>query len=430
MSQSFDADATAPVAPNRADESAAPALRPLNTTGEPLRPVVETQQQLAAAITQLADDGRGPLALDTERAQSYRYSPKAYLVQVRREGAGTWLIDPIALEDGHGPADLSVFSRTFADQDWILHAASQDLPCLAMAQMIPSQVFDTERAARLLGHDRVGLGPLIERYFGLSLRKAHSAADWSRRPLPEDWLVYAALDVELLVELRARIIADLDQAGRREWAEQENQHLVRQFAKAPTPDPERWWRLSNLNTVKSPRGLAVARALWQRREQVAARLDVPAAKVIADAVIVELARPVAARSALPDAKALAARPELARGRGRRFREDWLQAIEQGATMDPAQFPARTRPDPVQSTKSWERHHPEAAARWAVARPGVNAVAALLGITADLVIAPAALRQICFTGFADAEALDALFEQAQVRVWQQELVRPVLIDLQG
>ena len=147
------------------------------------------------------------MAVDAERAHGFRYSQRAYLIQLRRAGAGTHLIDPIAFGQ---PADLSVRSATaLADAEWVIHAASQDLPCLYEVGLVPRTLFDTELAARLLGYPRVALGTMLEELLGVRLLKEHSAADWSTRPLPSEWLNYAALDVELLVELRDRLAAEL-----------------------------------------------------------------------------------------------------------------------------------------------------------------------------------------------------------------------------
>ena len=105
--------------------------------------------------------------------------------------------------------------------EWILHAASQDLPCLSELGMWPDRLFDTELAARLAGLPRVGLAAVIEQLLGFGLAKEHSAADWSTRPLPEPWLRYAALDVEVLTELREELIELLEADGKLEFAEQE-----------------------------------------------------------------------------------------------------------------------------------------------------------------------------------------------------------------
>ena len=154
--------------------------------------------------------------MDAERASGFRYAQRAYLVQLRRAGAGTALIDPIAL---HGHFDL--LAEAMDGPEWVLHAASQDLPCLAELGLHPARLFDTELAGRLAGLPRVGLGPLTEQLLGVTLEKVHGAADWSRRPLPEEWLSYAALDVELLVDLRDALDKLLTEQGKREWAAQE-----------------------------------------------------------------------------------------------------------------------------------------------------------------------------------------------------------------
>ena len=201
--------------------------------------------------------GTGPIALDAERASGYRYSPRAYLIQLRREGSGTALIDPIAFDD------LASLNEAIGDAEWILHAASQDLPCLREVGLAPVRLFDTELAARLLGYPRVGLATLVEVILGRSMRKEHSAVDWSRRPLPQPWLEYAALDVEVLVELRDVIAAALVESGKDDWAEQEFQHLIHHV---PPPRQDPWRRTSGIHKAKGRRALAAVRELWTARD--------------------------------------------------------------------------------------------------------------------------------------------------------------------
>ena len=149
------------------------------------------------AVAEAIEHGRGPVAVDAERASGFRYSARAYLVQLRRAGAGSALIDPIPVAGQFEP-----LARALDGPEWVLHAASQDLAGLAELGLRPARLFDTELAGRLAGLPRVGLGPMVEQLLGLRLEKGHGAADWSTRPLPEEWLVYAALDVEVLIELR------------------------------------------------------------------------------------------------------------------------------------------------------------------------------------------------------------------------------------
>ncbi|MBA2324735.1 MAG: ribonuclease D, partial [Pseudonocardiales bacterium] len=188
---------------------------PLLAPAEGLPKVVATPAALRALATDLSA-GDGPVAVDAERASGFRYAARAYLIQLRRAGAGTALVDPIPL---NGRCDE--LAEVLDGPEWVLHAASQDLPCLAELGLRPARLFDTELAGRLAGLPRVGLGPLVERLLGLALEKGHGAADWSRRPLPEEWLVYAALDVEVLIELRNVLDELLTNQGKREWAAQE-----------------------------------------------------------------------------------------------------------------------------------------------------------------------------------------------------------------
>jgi ribonuclease D len=181
--------------------------------------VVIDERQLMAAAAAIAR-GTGPVALDAERASGHRYGQRAYLVQLRRAGSGTWLFDPAACPD------LSPVAEAIGDAEWVLHAATQDLACLAEVGLRPQRLFDTELGGRLAGLPRVGLGAAVEHYLGLSLAKEHSAVDWSRRPLPEPWLRYAALDVEVLVDLRDAIADDLTEQGMGEWAAQEFDSLL------------------------------------------------------------------------------------------------------------------------------------------------------------------------------------------------------------
>src|SRR5689334_2877653 len=199
--------ADAPTSPVEPDEE---PPDPLLALREPLPDVVETVPALEQSSAAIAA-GSGPVAIDAERASGYRYSARAYLIQLRREGAGTHLIDPTAFET------IQPLIDALEGTEWILHAATQDLPCLNEIGLHPTALFDTELAGRLLGYPRVGLGTLVETVLGQRLAKEHSAADWSTRPLPRPWLEYAALDVEVLVELRDALETELVEAGKDEW---------------------------------------------------------------------------------------------------------------------------------------------------------------------------------------------------------------------
>ena len=195
-------------------DSLVPVVIDLDSPRDGVPLVIETQSGLERCAAAIAA-GTGPADVDAERASGFRYGQRAFLVQIRREGSGTWLIDPEPFDD------LRIINDALHGVEWILHAASQDLPCLSELGMWPDKLFDTELAARLAGLPRVGLAAVIEQLLGFGLAKEHSAADWSTRPLPEPWLRYAALDVEVLTELREELIELLEADGKLEFAEQE-----------------------------------------------------------------------------------------------------------------------------------------------------------------------------------------------------------------
>ena len=189
-----------------------------------------TAAAFAEAVARLGA-GTGPVAVDAERASGYRYGHRAFLVQLRRQGAGTVLIDPVTCPD------LSALDAELSGCEVVLHAASQDLPCLSELGYRPRLLFDTELAGRLLGYPRVGLGVLVETVLGLSLEKGHAAADWSTRPLPAEWLRYAALDVEVLIELREALGQVLADQGKLDWAREEFAALASAGPAKPRVDP-------------------------------------------------------------------------------------------------------------------------------------------------------------------------------------------------
>ena len=364
-------------------------------------------------ITEAFAAGSGPIAVDAERASGFRYSQRAYLVQMRRAGAGTALIDPIPLG-----GDLSDLAPALTGPEWVLHAASQDLPCLAEVGLAPSGLFDTELAARLAGLPRVGLGPLVEQLLGLSLEKGHGAADWSRRPLPEEWLVYAALDVEVLIDLRDRLAHMLAEQGKLEWALQEFEAV--RTAPPPVPRPEPWRRLSGIHKLRKPRMLAAARALWEARDRLASERDIAPGRVLPDAAII-----AAAAEAPQSPRDLAAMPVF-RGRSqRRLTSYWFAALRQAAGLNPAELPRASAPsDGPPPVSRWADREPDAAARLAAARAALAGVAEQWSIPVENLLQPDLLRRMCWNPPHDGDIGSAL-RAGGAREWQIELLAPRL-----
>ena len=357
--------------------------------------------------------GSGPVAVDAERASGFRYSQRAYLVQLRRAGAGSALIDPIPLG-----SDLSALSPALTGPEWVLHAASQDLPCLAEVGLAPTSLFDTELAGRLAGLPRVGLGPMVEQLLGLALEKGHGAADWSRRPLPEDWLVYAALDVEVLIELRDLLAGMLAEQGKSEFAAQEFEAV--RTAAAPAPRAEPWRRTSGIHKVRKPRALAVVRALWEARDKLAAERDIAPGRVLPDAAIVD-----AAVNAPATPGALAAMPVF-RGRSqRRLTSYWFAALERAAQLPAEELPRATVPgDGPPPVARWSDRDPDAAARLSAARSALADLAEKWSIPVENLLLPDLLRRVCWTPPADGDVAAAL-AAGGARPWQITLTAPLL-----
>jgi ribonuclease D len=377
---------------------------------DPLPAVVETAAQLQATCDAILA-GTGPIALDAERASGYRYSQRAYLIQIRREGAGTHLVDPTAFDS------LVPLDTAFDGNEWILHAATQDLMCLAEVGLYPEKLFDTELAGRLLNLPRVGLAALVEHYLGLSLAKEFSAADWSTRPLPEPWLVYAALDVEVLIELRNLIDADLVSAGKREWAAEEFESLL--LFQGPPERKEPWRRTSGIHKARGRRALAVVRELWQARDRIAETRDTTPGRILPDTSILELAS-----SPPQDLNALKGL-RIMRNRGpRRFLGDWFDAIERGLTLPEAQLPtASQRIDGPPPPRAWADKNPVAAERLARSREVIGAVAEQYDLPTENLISPQLVRNLAWEPPTELTvgAVAADLRSAGARQWQIGLI---------
>ena len=384
---------------------------PLLEPRDGLPPVVETAAALAEVTSRLAK-GQGPVAVDAERASGYRYGQRAYLVQLRRAGAGTILIDPIACPD------LSGIDAAVGDAESVLHAASQDLPCLAEIGFRPGRLFDTELAGRLLGYPRVALGTLVEEVLGFHLEKGHSAADWSTRPLREELLRYAALDVEVLVELRDALAAELIAQGKMEWARQEFEAVLAARPTAPRADP--WRRTSGIHRVQSRRGLAVVRELWTARDQIARVADLSPRRVLPDTAIVEAARSFPANHAQ-----LVKITGFTGRQARRHERDWLAAVARARASTDHELPEAAGgaiPSGPPPAHRWAERDPVAAARLAAARAAVTAIAEGYRVPVENLISPDAVRRLSWDPPqpCDEQAVARALAGYGARPWQIQL----------
>nr|WP_246858628.1 ribonuclease D [Citricoccus sp. SGAir0253] len=380
-------------------------------------PFVTISRQELERCARLLAEGTGPVAIDAERASGFRYGQRAFLVQLKREGAGTWLIDPEAFED------LGIIQEALSGVEWILHAATQDLPCLSELGLWPDRLFDTELAGRLLGLPRVGLASVLERLLGVTLAKEHSAADWSRRPLPEDWLRYAALDVELLVELREAMVALLEESGKLEWAQEEFEAIRSTPPPGPRTDP--WRRTSGVHKLRKPQQLAVARELWEAREALARNRDVAPGRLIPDSAIVSAA--AAQPGTVP---ALLKTPGFHGRAAAREAPRWLRAIQAGqeAARTPGGLPPLHLPnDGPPPPRAWRDRNPLADRRLKTAKSWVAAKAEELELPTENLLTPDTLRRVCWSPPEpiDPDSVAAALADLGARPWQVRLTAPIL-----
>jgi ribonuclease D len=397
--------------------TATPLLAP--TAGTPA--VIQTEESFKSALVELAR-GAGPFAVDAERASGYKYSARAYLIQIKRNSGGLHLIDPIAFGPGH---QLFIELNDLLNTDEvILHASTQDLPCLRELGINPRLLFDTELGGRIAGLPRVGLGPLLEAHLGVSLAKEHSAVDWSVRPLPLDWLNYAALDVELLIELRNIIAQLLFDAKKLAWAEAEFAAILATPPNPPRVDP--WRRTSGMHKIRKRNQLAIIRSLWNARNQIAESLDVSPGKLLNDSAIIELAINPPANKRDFD-KVL--RPIGLRARWKENLETWLAAISEAVALSENDYPEmRAAGDSMPPTKIWKERFPEKYAPYTHARAAVEARALELDIPVENLISPDVIRKLVWK-LSDDVAKDAI--ELGARPWQvaeiAELVTAAMLE---
>ena len=398
----------------------APTAVPLLAPAEGVPIIIDNDSLFENALAELAQ-GTGPFAVDAERASGFKFSARAYLIQIKRHGGGLHLIDPIPFGPNHQL--FHQLNTLLCSDEVILHASTQDLPCLRELGINPKRLFDTELGGRIAGLPRVGLGPLLESLMEVSLAKEHSAADWSQRPLPKEWLNYAALDVELLIELRDKVYELLNGANKWEWAREEFQSIL--DAPPPPPRVDPWRRTSGMHKIKKRNQLAVVRALWTVRNEIAQEVDISQGRLLSDAAIVEIAM-VAHTKAINSKKDLerVLRPIGLRARWMENVASWISAISDALSLAEDQWPqVRTDSDSLPPLKIWRERFPEKYAPLTHAKARLSAKAEELSIPLENMITPEYVRRICWDTpqGAVAQALASL----GARNWQIEIAAPIL-----
>ena len=378
--------------------------------------MIETSTRLVEYAEALRA-GTGPVAVDAERASGYRYGQRAYLVQMRRNGSGTGLLDPIPLPD------LSVIQDAIGDEEWVLHAANQDLPCLAEIGLVPQRIFDTELAARLAGLPRVGLGAVVESLLGFSLQKGHSAADWSTRPLPEEWLVYAALDVEVLVDLRDALAAILEEQGKTEWARQEFEAILAAGPPAPQDRPLAPHVRGPRPAQPPPAGHPpVALGGPRRPGPPTGHRARPGAPRLGDGLRGAGRSGQRGRAARTARVPRPGQPQLV--------GVWFSAIARGRAVPENELPLHSKPgEGPPPVNRWSDRDPAAATRLHAARAGLAQISTQHAVPVENVLSPDLVRRIMWSPPKPREAATVAeaLRAGGARDWQIELTLGVLAD---
>ena len=387
--------------------------------------VISNESDFEKLIAQLLN-GRGPLAIDAERASGYRYSQRAYLIQIYRENGGLHLIDPIPLKDSKL---WEKFNKEFSSYEWVIHASTQDLPCLIDVGLKPELLFDTELGARIAGCERVGLGPLAESLLELQLSKEHSAVDWSIRPLRPEWITYAALDVDILLDIRNAVENLLTEQNKLEWAKQDFASILKNYQNYVFTDeakPERWRRTSGMHKVRDRLTMAIVRDFWFSRDELAREIDLAPGRVLGDEAIIELA------TKRPDNL-----EAVAKVIGRRTRLEappfnrWLNVLSNALKTPHDQQPElRVASQSLPPIKIWKDRNPLGYARLTHARAALIELSTQIQIPTENLVTPELVRRICWQEppASNSEYQDFVIEQLNktgARPWQIELVTPAI-----
>ena len=398
-----------------------PLLTPRNGVPE----VVSNESQFEELIAELLN-GNGPLAIDAERSSGYRYSQRAYLIQIYRENGGLHLIDPIPLKDSKL---WQKFNKEFSLYEWVIHASTQDLPCLIEVGLKPKLLFDTELGARIAGCERVGLGPLAESLLELQLAKEHSAVDWSIRPLRPEWITYAALDVDILLDIRNEVEKLLIEQNKLKWAEQDFASILKNYESyefSDLPKPDRWRRTSGMHKVRDRLTMTIVRDLWLSRDELAREIDLAAGRVLGDDAIVELA------TKRPDNL-----EAVAKVIGRRTRLEappfnrWLKVLNLALKTPIEEQPElRVASQSLPPIKIWKDRNPLGYARLTHARAALIELSAQIQIPTENLVTPEFVRKICWqeppaTNSEYENFVNEQLNKMGARPWQIELVTPAI-----
>lgn len=377
----------------------------------------EEYQRAADALAR----GRGPFAIDTERASAYRYDDRAFLVQIFRRDAGTFLLAP----EGHRNELQQALAPVINGGDWIVHAAPEDLPSLAELGLFPGTLFDTALAGRIAGYDKPNLGAMVEEFCGVQLEKGHGREDWSEVPLPQEWLEYAAEDVLYLNELAEAQAELLASTGKLDIADEEFAFIVAEYSEWE-PTRKSWRDLKGISHLRSRESLAVARAVWEARDRTARENDISPSQLLPNKVLLAIAKELPRTP-----RELGALPGFPRRR-RGAVQSWFSVLEAVYGSDPAGWPVKLQHNDETEPpgkSAWQRHHPDSWEFVQAMRSAVAYTAGQLDMQPEVLITPATLRQAVWTvtnepGPWTTHRVAVMLRALGAREWQIAEVAPL------
>jgi ribonuclease D len=305
--------------------------------------VIDTDAKLAALLP--AIKSANWLALDTEADSLHAYPEKVCLIQITTV-AGDELIDPL------GKMNLDPLLDALNAHELIMHGADYDLRLLHKHhEFVPSAIFDTMLAARLLGERQFGLGSLVEKLLGAKLDKGPQKADWARRPLTERMAIYARNDTHYLKPLADRLRLELQQKGRLAWHQESCARLIVETSRPPVVEVDSVWRVKGSSRLGRP-ALAVLRELWRWREREAVAANRPPFFILTHEKLVAIAAAAATRRPVEPflPPRLAASP--------RRRDALANAIKTGFQLSADRHPEFLRPKGHRPTEAEMRRYRE------------------------------------------------------------------------
>ena len=402
--------------------------------------LISTADELKNAADVLAN-GRGPLAVDTERASAYRYGDRAFLLQLKRAGSGLFLVDAEACRSA-----MELLTPVLNRLTWIIHSARTDLPALLDMGLTPHRLFDTELGGRIAGLKKVNLADMVDGLVGYRLAKEHGHENWSRRPLPEEWLDYAALDVDCLLELSTAVTGLLSELDRFAWWAEECEY-IRTSTLADGPSVEPSLRVKGLNNLSSHAQRSLAFILSQERDRRARLVDRSPHRVLSNSDLIAIAR--------KNPRTIQEMMDASHFRSMRNARSWWSVIQGEQDKTTASSSENTRPHRVADGNrapsrhqrynsdaqyaggrrfpNSERGH-KAEELYSLCSEAINVVSIRTGIAHEVIITPQIVRLMAWHFSSEPQAhasdIDMFFARHGVRRWQRRIVSPVCANALG